>query len=192
MSSTSNRLLTKPFENVADGVGIQVFWVLTFSALTALGAQVEIPHFPVPYTMQTVFVLLSGALLGWRNGALSQVAYLAAGALGVPVFASAGFGLMRLLGPTGGYLFAFPVAAAVVGFLIHQRRSLLWSFISMAAGLVVIFTCGTLQLQATFIHDWPAAFSSGFLIFSWWDVLKLSAAAMTYYEISKRWPRIPH
>lgn len=191
MSSISNQSLTKPFDNVAGGFVIQAIWVLTFSSLTALGAQIEIPHSPVPYTMQTLFVLLSGALLGWRNGALSQVAYLAAGALGAPVFASAGFGLTRLLGPTGGYLFAFPIAAAVVGLLVQRRRSLPWSFVSMAAGLVVIFTCGTLQLQATMIHDWPTAFSSGFLIFSWWDVLKLCAAAMTYHEIAKRWPRIP-
>ncbi len=191
MNSTGSRSLTKRFDYTTDGLVSQVFWVLTFAALTGVGAQIEIPHVPVPYTMQTLFVLLSGALLGWRNGALSQAAYLAAGVLGVPVFSSAGFGITRLLGPTGGYLLAFPVAATVVGLLIQYRRSLLWSYVSMFAGLVIIFAFGTLQLQVTTIHDWQTAFTSGFLIFSWWDVLKLSAAAMIYHEIAKRWPRIP-
>lgn len=191
MNSTGSRSLTKTFDYATDGLVSQAFWVLTFAALTGIGAQIEIPHVPVPYTMQTLFVLLSGALLGWRNGALSQVIYITAGVLGAPVFASAGFGLARLLGPTGGYLFAFPVAAAAVGLLVQHRRSLLWSFISMFTGLLIIFTCGTLQLQVTTIHDWQAAFTSGFLIFSWWDVLKLSAAAMIYHEVSKRWARLP-
>jgi biotin transport system substrate-specific component len=169
----------------------QVLWVVLFTAVTALAARVEIPNQPVPFTLQTLFVLLSGALLGARNGALSQVLYLGIGVLGVPVFAQAGFGVARLLGPTGGYLLAFPVAAAGVGYLVQQHRTLAWTFISMAIGLLVIFASGTIQLYAVVFRDWAAAFNAGFLIFSWWDVLKLSAAAMTYHELAKRWPRLP-
>jgi biotin transport system substrate-specific component len=148
-----------------------------FAALTAAGAQIEIPHAPVPYTLQTFFVLLAGALLGPRVGALSMLAYLGAGALGMPVFSSFGFGVARLFGPTGGYLLAFPAAAFIVGALAGAKPSLGRLVVSMAAALVVVFACGTLQLRLTAIPDWSAAFSGGFLIFSWWDVVKLAGAA---------------
>ena len=188
-------VLRQPIAQILDrreaGTIAQVFWVVMFAALTAVGARIEVPHEPVPYTMQTFFVLLGGAFLGPRNGAISQVVYLAIGALGVPVFASAGFGLGRLFGPTGGYLLAFPAAAAIVGYLVERHRSRPWIFFSMAMGLLVIFACGTIQLYAKAIHDWVAAFNSGFLIFSWWDAVKLGAAAMGYHEAAKRWPRIP-
>jgi biotin transport system substrate-specific component len=174
-----------------QGVLSQMLWIAFFAAATAVGARVEIPHQPVPYTMQTMFVLLAGAFLGTRNGAMSQILYLAVGALGAPVFSMGGFGIVRLLGPTGGYLLAFPVAAAVVGYLVQTRRTLPWLFISMAIGLTIIFVSGTIQLYAVVFRNWSDAFAAGFLVFSWWDVLKLSAAAMSYHELSKRWARLP-
>jgi len=180
-----------PFEYTKQGVIAQALWIAVFAAVTAVAAQVEIPHHPVPYTLQTLIVLLAGAFLGWRNGAFSQVLYLGVGALGLPVFAGGGLGLARIVGPTGGYLLAFPVAAAIVGYLVQQRGGLVWSFVSMAAGLFIIFVSGTIQLYAVYLQDWAAAFDSGFLIFSWWDVLKLSAAAMIYHEVAKRWRQIP-
>jgi biotin transport system substrate-specific component len=151
--------------------------VLLFAALTAAGAQVEIPNSPVPFTLQTLFVLLAGAILGARVGALSMIVYLGAGALGLPVFSSLGFGLARLLGPTGGYLLAFPAAAFGAGSLAGERASFGRLVVSMAAALLVVFACGTIQLRLTLIHDWADAFRSGFLIFSWWDLVKLAAAA---------------
>jgi biotin transport system substrate-specific component len=166
-------------------------WVTVFAIATVLGARVEIPHQPVPYTLQTMIVLLSGAFLGSRNGALSQMLYLLSGALGAPVFSAGSFGIATLLGPTGGYLLAFPAAAAVVGYLVQRRRTLVWTFISMASGLVLIFACGTIQLYAVAIRNPGDAFLGGFLIFSWWDALKLGAAAMTYHEVAKRWPNLP-
>src|SRR5512147_2797212 len=114
-SSTSRTLAT------------QAAWIGGFAAVTAIAAQLEIPHQPVPYTLQTLAVLLAGGLLGWRNGALSMFLYLAAGIAGAPVFSGAGFGLIRLLGPTGGYLLAFPVAAAVVGWMVERRQGLGWT-----------------------------------------------------------------
>jgi biotin transport system substrate-specific component len=174
-----------------NGVLAQTFWIALFAAATALSARLEIPHEPVPYTLQTLLVLLSGAFLGARNGALSQLLYLAAGIAGAPVFAGGAFGVARLLGPTGGYLLAFPAAAALTGFLIRRHASLVWSLISMFVGLLVIFTSGTAQLYAVYFHDIRAAISSGFLIFSWWDVLKLAAGAMSYHEVAKRWPKVP-
>lgn len=150
---------------------------LLFAALTAAGAQIEIPNSPVPFTLQTFFVLLAGAVLGPRVGALSMLAYLGAGALGLPVFSGFGFGLARLLGPTGGYLLAFPAAAFAVGYLSGGKPTLARLALSMTAALLIVFSCGTLQLRMTLVPDWPSAFASGFLIFSWWDVVKLAGAA---------------
>jgi biotin transport system substrate-specific component len=188
MNATGN---VSVFGRSEQSVLSQMVWIAFFAAATAIGARIEILHQPVPYTMQTMFVLLAGAFLGARNGAISQMLYLAIGVLGAPVFSMGGFGIVRLLGPTGGYLLAFPVAAAVVGYLVHARPTLLWSFISMTIGLIIIFVSGTVQLYAVVFKSWGDAFDAGFLIFSWWDVLKLSAAAMTYHELSKRWAKLP-
>ncbi len=173
------------------GLWVQALWIIGFAFATAIGARLEVPHEPVPYTMQTMVVLLAGAFLGSRNGALSQLAYLAAGVLGAPVFAGGAMGAGKLFGPTGGYLLAFPVAAAIAGYLLQQRRSLLWTVVSMGAALIVIFASGTIQLYAFYVHDGTAALTSGFLLFTWWDLLKVGAAATLYHEMGKRWPKVP-
>ncbi|TSA30356.1 MAG: biotin transporter BioY, partial [Ignavibacteriales bacterium] len=95
----------------------ELFWIITFSVLTALSAQVAVPTQPVPFTLQTMLVLLSGAFLGSRNGAYSQILYLAVGVMGVPVFAGFTYGIAKLFGPTGGYLLTFPFAAFLVGYI---------------------------------------------------------------------------
>ncbi len=191
MSATAKLTQARTSASPVNGVLAQSFWIALFAAATALSARLEIPHEPVPYTLQTLVVILSGAFLGARNGAFSQLLYLAAGIAGAPVFAGGAFGVARLFGPTGGYLLAFPAAAAVTGFLLQKYSSLAWSFIAMAAGLLVVFTAGTLQLAALYFHNLRSAISAGFLIFSWWDLLKLSAGAMIYHELAKRWPRLP-
>ncbi len=173
------------------GVLVQALWILGFAFATAAGARLEIPYEPVPFTLQTMVVLLAGAFLGPRNGTLSQIAYLAAGVLGAPVFAGGTMGALKLLGPTGGYLLAFPVAAAIVGYLVRQRHSLLWTCGSMVAAMIVIFALGTVHLYAFALHDGKAALTSGFLLFTWWDLLKVGVATMVYNELGKRWPRIP-
>lgn len=175
----------------SDSVISQVFWVSVFCLLTVAGAKIEIPHYPVPYTMQTFFVLLSGAFLGSRNGSFAQIAYLALGALGIPVFAGSDAGLMRLFGPTAGYLLSWPIAAALIGYIIHRKKGYLWTLISFSAGLILIFACGSIVLQFTMFHNWTQSLLNGFLIFSWWDLLKLSAAAAIYNEFSKRFKVLP-
>lgn len=191
--------LSKYFDLSSEHTGAQVFWISTFAILTAVGAQIEIPHLPVPYTLQTFFVLLAGAALGKRNSFLSMSLYLSLGAIGLPVFSAGGFGFARILGPTGGYLVAFPFAAFAIGYLLNrmpfQRESekerggivrYLWSAISMGVGLLMIFSLGTIQLNFVYFHDWSAAFSSGFLIFSWWDMLKLAAAVVVYRQLAHK------
>ena len=176
-----------------EKTAIQVLWIGTFTALTVFGAKLELPHQPVPYTLQTFFVLLSGAFLGKRNGMISQLLYLAIGTIGVPVFSGSGAGVARLLGPTGGYLLSFPVASFVVGYLVQEYGSLFWVLLSMAVGMFVVFTLGTLYLEFVYFHDWTEAIRNGFWIFSWWDVLKLTGAAILYNRMrAVRNSRITH
>jgi len=171
----------------STNVYAQAFWITTFAALTALGARFEIWQYPVPYTLQTMFVLLAGAFLGKRNGALSQIMYLGVGAIGLPVFAAGGaIGFARFLGPTGGYLLAFPVAAFVVGYLLENRKNYFAIVGAMAAGMFIIFSSGTIHLYLTILRDWGEAFKAGFLIFSWWDALKIFAAAGIFHQFAKR------
>jgi len=165
----------------------QLFWIIGTAAVTALAARLEIPHDPVPFTLQTLVVLLAGALLGPVNGALSQVAYLAAGLAGLPVFAGGTAGIARLIGPSGGYLMAFPLAAAVIGLFLERRSGLIRSFGAMTLGLLIIFFLGTLHLYVFYLHNLVAALGAGFLIFGWWDLLKLAAAAMLYYGYARKW-----
>lgn len=186
--NTNASTIARPWNIAGQSALVQILWITGFAAATALAARVEIPVQPVPFTLQTMVVLLAGAFLGPRNGATSQILYLGIGALGMPVFAGGAIGFARLLGPTGGYLLAFPVAAAIVGYLVQERRSLLRTVVSMSAGLLVIFVSGTAQL-ALYTGDLSTAATSGFLLFTVWDLLKLGAASMTYHEIAKRWPR---
>ncbi len=160
-------------------VRTQSLWIAGFAALTAVAAHITIPHFPVPYTLQTAIVLMSGAVLGARRGALAQVAYLLAGAAGLPVFASVPDGtaaLMSLFGPTGGYLLAFPVAAFAAGAVWERTHNPVWQSAALIGASLLIFALGTLQLQFVLVHDWATSFQQGFMIFSWWDVVKIVGA----------------
>ena len=125
-----------------------VLGVLGFAALTALGARlsVPLPGSVVPMTLQPVAVLLAGVVLGSRAGAASQVAYLAAGAMGLPVFAAGG-GVAYLLGPTGGYLLAFPVAAAIAGLAGNRAHSWFRTALWLAVALAMIHVGGLAWLS---------------------------------------------
>jgi biotin transport system substrate-specific component len=180
-----------PSTTQQSAVLAQAGWITLFAALTAAGAQVQIPHQPIPFTLQTFFVLLSGAFLGARNGFTAQIVYITVGALGLPVFSGATFGLAKIFGVTGGYLLSFPAAAALVGYMVRQRKGFLWTLFSMFTALLVVFTLGSLYLNAVAVHDLQQAFASGFLIFSWWDIVKLSAAAAIYTEFAKRYQKLP-
>jgi len=108
---------------------------------------VPLPFTPVPFTLQPMIVLLGGAVLGPRLGFASQVLYLAAGIARLPVFAASPVlpqGIARLLGPTGGYLMSYPLAAFVTGLLAARGldRRYFTSVIAMAAGLAIVFACG--------------------------------------------------
>src|SRR6187431_955988 len=165
--------------------------VLFFAALTAAAAQVSVPlpFTQVPFTFQPTVVLLSGLVLGPRLGCASQVLYLSAGIAGLPVFAASATlppGLFRLLGPTGGYLMAYPFAAFVVGDLAERgfARRYVTSVAAMLVGLAIIYASGTLWLayfarlaSGSAAIGLSAALSSGVYPFVAADLAKLLAAA---------------
>ncbi|MBI2614840.1 MAG: biotin transporter BioY [Gemmatimonadetes bacterium] len=139
---------------------------------------VPLPGTPVPVTLQVPAVLLVAGLLGPRAGAASMVVYLALGIAGLPVFAPVGPpGFSRLLGPTGGYLLAYPVAAALTGQMAGNARS--WPRLSAAllAGLAAIHLGGTAQL-AVLTGDPFNALRVGSLPFLLIDLVKLLVVAL--------------
>jgi biotin transport system substrate-specific component len=148
--------------------------------LVAVSAQfaIPLPGTPVPVTLQVPAVLIVGGLLGPRLGALSMALYLAFGAAGLPVFAPIGVpGVGRLFGPTGGYLLAYPLAAAVVGLLVYRSRS--WGHIAAALvlGLAAIHAGGIAQLSIL-TGEWALAVSLGSVPFLLFDVVKLAFAGV--------------
>jgi biotin transport system substrate-specific component len=147
--------------------------------VVALAAQVvvPIPLNPVPITLQPLAVLTVGGLLGAAGGVSALVLYLALGALGLPVFAGGGAGVHHLLGPTGGYLLAFPVAAGVTGALVgNPPRSVLRVLLACALGMAIIHIGGVSQL-ALLGGDPALAFRLGFVPFLTGDLLKVGLAA---------------
>jgi biotin transport system substrate-specific component len=154
--------------------------VVGFSLLTALAAQavVPLPFTPVPLTGQTFAVLLTGALLGPRLGALAMLAYLAEGAAGLPFFRGGAGGPAHFAGPTAGYLFAFPAAAYVTGLLAERGwdRRFLTAAAAMALGSLVILAGGWAWL-ALMTGKGAEAFRLGVAPFLVGDVIKIALAA---------------
>ncbi len=173
-------------EQVDFAVAIRAAAVLFVTVLTATAAQVSLPlpFTPVPFTFQPMIVLLGGAALGARLGALSQVLYLAVGVAGLPVFAASPLlppGLARLLGPTGGYLLAYPVAAWLTGSLAERGldRRYFTALVAMTAGLALIFLGGVSWLALAYPapSGLAAALAAGLYPFVAADLVKLAVAA---------------
>ena len=159
-----------------------VLLIVGASLVTAVAARIAIPlpWTPVPVTGQTFAVLLTGMVLGSRRGALALALYLAEGAAGLPVFAGGAAGPAALLGPTGGYLLAFPLAAAVTGTLAERGwdRRALTTLAAMLIGSGVIFACGLAWLSGFL----PAGrlLGAGLLPFLPGDLVKASLAALAF------------
>jgi biotin transport system substrate-specific component len=173
------------------GSAIRVASVVFVAALTAAAAQISVPvpFTEVPFTFQPMVVLIGGLALGARLGFSSQVLYLTAGIAGLPVFAASAVlppGPLRLLGPTGGYLMSYPIAAFIVGYLAERGfdRRYITSVLAMVAGLVVVYTCGVTWLgffarsttQAATVGI-STALAAGVYPFVMADLVKLLAAA---------------
>jgi biotin transport system substrate-specific component len=176
-------------ELILDKAVCAVLGVAMFVIATMLGAFVRIPlpFTPVPLTFQTFFVLLSGAMLGKKYGALSQAAYMGLGMAGLGVFAG-GAGFSYLMGPTGGYIIGFILASFLAGWMIRLKETagLAWIFLSMLSGAAVILIMGGLWL-VRILHISPAAACAiGVLPFIPGDIIKLSLASIVFYRIQAR------
>ena len=157
----------------------QVGLVIGFSLLTALAAQVVIPIGPIPITGQTFAVLLTGALLGSRLGAIAMIAYLIEGASGLPFFSGGHAGLLHLMGPTGGYLIAFPAAAFITGAFAEHGwdRKFLTAAAAMAIGSLVIMLSGWMWFSLVMRTSPALTFFISVLKFIPGDMIKIALAA---------------
>lgn len=165
---------------VSPRLATDVVLVVGFAAMTAAAAQLSfrLPWTPVPLTGQTFAVLAAGAVLGTRRGAASQLLYVVAGALGLPIYAGAAGGWAAATGATGGYLLGFVLASALVGRLSErsQDRQLLTSIPAMLAGSAVIYAVGVPWLAATLDVSATKAIELGMAPFLIGDAVKLLAA----------------
>lgn len=154
--------------------------VLGGAGLVALAAQIAIPlpFTPVPITAQTFAVLLVGASLGWMLGAASLLLYWLVGLAGAPVYAEQHGGWETFMGPTGGYLIGFVLAAAVTGYLAQRRwdRRFSSSVTAMLTGSVIIYACGLPWLAAEIDAGLEGTLEAGLYPFVVGDVLKLYLA----------------
>ena len=164
--------------------------VALMAAFTAVAAQISIPLEPVPFTLQVLAVVLTGLLLGPRYGALAMAIYLLIGAVGVPVFAQFSGGLGSLLGPTGGYLVSYPIAAALAGLAAGtvanapRRRGLVAGLVWGCAALAAIYVLGVAWLAVLANLSLGAAIAAGFLPFVLFDLIKIALAALVAVAVA--------
>ena len=190
-SATLVNAVATRVEDRAEGNAIRIASVLFITVLTAAAAQISfpLPFTQVPFTFQPMVVLVGGLVLGSRLGFASQVLYLTAGIAGLPIFAASVTlppGFWRVLGPTGGYLLAYPIAAFVVGYLAERgwARRYATSVAAMCIGLGIIYLAGTVWLayfarliSGSAAVGLTAALASGVYPFVLADLAKLAAAA---------------
>lgn len=154
--------------------------VFGFAVAIAVASQIAmpLPGTAVPLTLQPMLVVLAGLMLGPRLGALSVALWLAAGAAGLPVFTPGGLpGIARLLGPTGGYILAYPAAAFVAGYVASLRAGLALRLAGALAGMVLLHIGGLAQL-AILTGSFSVAVVTGVVPFVVADAAKAVAAAL--------------
>jgi biotin transport system substrate-specific component len=165
----------------ARGLRTDLLLAVLFSGLVAASAYVRIPlpFTPVPITGQTFAVLFTGAVLGGRRAALALLLYLVEGMAGLPVFAGGAFGAVHLIGPTGGYLLSYPLAAGCVGKLAERGwdRTPARAAAAMTIASLIILLTGVLWL-APFVGGVGSAIAKGLLPFLPGDLIKIGFAAL--------------
>lgn len=175
-SSAQNMPIIPAYLSARQKSSSTVILIAVAVAALAISAQIKIPFYPVPVTMQTLVVLLVGMSYGLRLGAASLASYLVLGAMGAPVFAS-GAGLAYMVGPTGGYLAGFFVSAVIMGMLAERG----WSQkVFLVAGAMIIGHATIYLMGAGWLSTFiglEKAITAGVLPFLYGDLLKLVIAA---------------
>jgi biotin transport system substrate-specific component len=173
--------LAPPASRTAGRILLPAAYALAGSAFVAICAHIAIPLLftPVPLSLAPFAVVLVGLLLGPQVAFASLCLYLAEGAAGLPVFSPLGpGGILQLLGPTGGYLWSYPMAAALAGYLYHRRRQTLTrGVIAAGTATMVILICGAMWLKSLTHMDIHLVLSQAVLPFLPGDALKVCAAA---------------
>lgn len=175
-------------EIIANKAWCHFIGICVFVILTSLGAFVRIPlaFTPVPVTLQTFFVLLSGAFLG-RRGSISQIAYCLLGISGLSLFSGSGSGLLYILGPTGGYILGFIPASFLIAKLLGSKEKNIFAVFSIfCLGDLVILLSGTAWLKV--ISGFPISklLYLGFIPFIGVDLLKAASATFVYKKLENR------
>jgi len=143
------------------------------AALTAVGAYIYVPIGPVPIILSTLFVILSGLLLGSRWGLASMALYLLVGAIGLPVFVGGKGGFAHFMGPTGGYLFGYLVASWITGFISERSRGrMILDIFAVIIGSLVLYALGVPWLKMVTQMSWKKALMVGVLPFLIGDAIK--------------------
>ncbi len=157
----------------------QMTLISLFAALTAVGAFISIPIYPVPLTLQTLFTLLAAMTLGSAMGALSQIIYVLLGIVGLPVFAGFKAGIGILFGPTGGFLFGFIISAYVIGKIIElkKEKNIFYYLLAGLIGTLIIYIIGVTQLSFVTGMGVKRAVVVGMLPFLPGDILKIITAS---------------
>jgi biotin transport system substrate-specific component len=165
----------------------QLRWTVLASlmaALTAVGAYIHVPLGPIPIVLSTLFVLLSGLLLGSRWGLISMGVYLLVGVIGIPVFAGGKGGLAHLFGPTGGYLLGFVLSAWVTGFISERSHGLLiLEILAVFVGSFAIYGLGIFWLKIITQMSWFKTLMVGMIPFLIGDAIKASVALVLAHAV---------
>ncbi|WP_246169657.1 biotin transporter BioY [Alkalibaculum sporogenes] len=154
-------------------------------AVTIILSQIVIPLQPVPISLSMIAIYLSGGLLGWKKGAITQIIYIGIGAIGLPVFASAKGGIPVLFGPTGGYIVGYLLAAIITGFIIEKVSNLniFTIILAMVAGIISCYILGTVWLGFITEIGFYNALFLGVIPFILGDILKIIVAAILVKKI---------
>ncbi len=169
--------------------GRRTLTAAVFVLLTTAGAQVAVPvpWTPVPMTLQPLFVLLSGLVLGPSAGAASMAAYVLLGVSGAPVFAAIPAGPAALVGPTGGFILAFPLASGLCGWLAGPRDAGPPRILAaLLAGLLVIYLAGAAQLALLTGSAPMGVFRNAVLPFALGDLIELLVAMAIALRLRSR------
>ena len=166
--------------------------VSLFAAMMCLFSTIQIPlPTPVPFTLQIFGVAITGGLLGGYLGAMAIMIYTLLGAIGLPVFSGMRGGVQVLVGPTGGYIFGFIIAAFVIGtgmkYIVHKQSNpkakFITMFLTMSLGLIISYIVGTIQLKFVTGLDWPGAIAAGILPFFALDLIKILLSTAIVYGV---------
>ncbi|MEI2665957.1 biotin transporter BioY [Rossellomorea sp. LJF3] len=158
-----------------------------FAAMTGIFAQIEIPLPLVPISGQTLAVGITATILGSRYGALSLICYAALGAVGVPVFAGFSGGAQVLVGPTGGYIFGFIIAAYLTGLILEKTRfTIPMAMIANTVGMIITLILGTIQLKFVADLSWSQAMAAGVYPFIVVGLIKAFLASWIGITVRKR------